>query len=89
VNPVVEYLLKVFFDDGNAFFTLANNILYIVAFGFIFVFSAVYLTIFIKFIIILNEEIWQTNGILNMIPMKILEKNQKVKEQVLNRKTIK
>jgi len=66
-----------------------NKIVYITALGFITVFSAVYLTIFIKFIMILNKEIWQTNGILNMIPMKVLEKNQKVKEQVLNRKTIK
>jgi len=53
------------------------------------VFSAIYLAIFIKFIIILKNEIWETNGILNMIPISVLDKNQKVKEQVLNRKTIK
>jgi len=87
--PIYEKLLKILYDDGLEFFELMHSILYIVAICFMVIFSAVYLGIFIKFIIILKNEMWETNGMLNMIPLNVLEKNQKVKEQVLNRKTFK
>jgi len=87
--PIVENLLAVLYEEGSAFFESVNKILFIIAISFIFVFSAVYLGIFIQFIIVLKNEIWETNGMLNMIPLNVLEKNKKVKEQVINRKTLK
>jgi len=83
---VVEYLIKTIFIEGNDFFDLMKEILIAVGTVFLVIFSVVYLVIFIKFIIILKNEIWETNGILNMIPASVLELNAKVKEQVLNRK---
>jgi len=84
--PVVEYLIKTIYIEGNEFFDLMKEVLFAVGSVFLIIFSGVYLFIFIKFIIILKNEIWETNGILNMIPVSVLEKNTKVKEQVLNRK---
>jgi len=84
--PVVEYLIRTIYIEGNEFFDKMKEILVAISSVFLSIFSVVYLFIFIKFIIILMNEIWETNGILNMIPICVLEKNTKVKEQVLNRK---
>lgn len=89
LSPVQEYLIEIFFKDANRFFDKANSITFAIAVSFITVFAIVYLCIFVRFIETLKNEIWETHGILNMIPMFILEGNAKVKEQVLNRKGIK
>ena len=86
LNPVLELLTLVFYNDANAFFELVKKVMYTVSITFVFVFSAVYQFIFIRFIKSLGEEIKQTHEIVNMIPLFVLQNNQKVKEQIWNHK---
>jgi hypothetical protein len=51
--------------------------------GFIFALIFAYIFIFNKFLDQLKREIWQTKGMLNMIPTKLLLKHPKLKEQFL------
>ena len=88
LSPVLEYLMMTFSGNALAFFDLVYNIVYIKAICFACLFAIIYLGIFIYFIRGLNQEIWQTHCILNMIPLFILENNLKVREQVWARKGI-
>ncbi|MDR3547558.1 MAG: hypothetical protein P4M11_04670 [Candidatus Pacebacteria bacterium] len=88
LNPILEYLTVVFHSDAKAFFELAKKVVYTISFCFIGLFSAIYLFIFIRFVGLLNTEIRQTREIVNMIPMTIIENNNKVRDQVWNHKGI-
>jgi hypothetical protein len=89
LSPALEYLIQVLYDDVMAFFDLVRKIVLIKAICYIIVFAGIYLFIFIQFIGVLNEEIWQTHGIVNMIPTFVLENNLEVREQVWKRTGIK
>lgn len=82
-----EFLMITFYSDMIAFFTLVEMIIEGKAIGFMIIFTAIYLWIFISFFSTLREEIWLTHEILKLIPMLILEKNLKVREEVLKRKS--
>jgi len=82
LNPLLELITLEFYNDAINFFNLIKLIVYVVSFSFVIIYAIVYLTVFIIFIRNLNSEIKHTQDILNMIPLFVLEKNPKVKEQV-------
>ena len=86
ISPLLEFIILAFYNDANAFFEMVKKIVYSVSICFVLIFLTVYLTIFVRFIGSLHEEIKQTHEIVNMIPMFVLEGNQKVREQVWNHK---
>lgn len=77
------------YNDIMAFFDVLVKAIVGKAVGFIVVFSAVYLWIFISFFATLKEEIWLTHEILKLIPICVLESNLKVREEVLKRRSVK
>ncbi len=79
LNSALELLMLVFYDDIMRFFDVVQNIVYIKTVCFFVVYIAIYLFIFIKFIRVLNEEIWQTHGMVNMIPTSVLQHNLRVR----------
>ncbi|MDR3547260.1 MAG: PAS domain S-box protein [Candidatus Pacebacteria bacterium] len=88
-SPVQEYLLRMFYADAQSFFNTVTDVEYCVPICFMVMFVAVYIGIFATFLTTLKKEIRETHGVLNMIPMFILESNPRVKEQVINHKQIK
>ena len=87
LDAAAEFLIVTFSADMIAFFDLIYNILIIKSVCFILVFAGIYLWIFITFFSTLKEEIWLTHEILKLVPMTILEKNVKVRDEVLKRKS--
>ena len=86
LTPAQEVLITEFYETMISFFNTIKTIEYIQAICFTIIFSGIYLWMFISLLVTLNEEIWLTNGIINMIPIFILEKNSVVREQVGKRK---
>ena len=79
-------LVTTFYSCALRFFDTVSKIVYGTSIGFSAVFVAIYVFVFARFILTLNEEIWNTRGMINMIPAVILEKNASVREQVWKRK---
>ncbi len=71
-----------FYYNAMDFFELVKRVLYAVSICFAAVFGGIYIVVFVRFIRGLNEEIWNARGVLNMIPIFILENNPAVREQV-------
>ncbi len=75
-------LMTTFYSCSMNFFEVVKKIVYGSSIGFVCMFVIVYALVFGRFIGILNEEIWHTRGMLNMIPTEIIEKNPRVREQM-------
>ncbi len=88
LSPVLEDLMVTFYNDAESFFSLVKNVVYGVSFGFLVVYAAVYLFMFIQFIGVLDDEIKQTRAIVNMIPPFVLEHNSRVRDQVRARQDV-
>lgn len=71
-----------FYNNSKSFFNVVIEIVLLKTILFGIIFSAIYLWIFINFLAILNEEIWVVQGIVNMIPLSVIKKNQRVREQI-------
>jgi hypothetical protein len=89
LNTIHEYLMVTFWECAVGFFNTVQQITYAKAICFMILFAAIYLFIFIRFFSVLNKEIWQTHGIVNMIPISVLENNIRVREQVCSRTGLK
>ncbi len=97
IGPVITFPLSfvlggavtVFYDCAMRFFSAVRNIVYGSSIGFAVVFAFVYVFVFARFIATLNEEIWHTRGMINIIPADVLEENLAVREQVWMRKGLK
>ncbi len=84
---VLGEMLALFCDCALRFFDLVRKIVYAASICFLSVFVAVYVIVFFRFIITLNNEIWQTREMVNVIPAEILNSNRAVREQVWKRRS--
>ncbi len=97
IGPILTFPLSfvlggavtVFYNCAARFFAAVRKIVYGASIGFAAVFAFIYIFVFARFIMTLNEEIWNTRGMINMIPANVLEKNLAVREQVWMRKGLK
>ncbi|MDR3548446.1 MAG: hypothetical protein P4M11_09325 [Candidatus Pacebacteria bacterium] len=83
---VLHGTMTVFYDCANRFFDTVGTIVYSTSSVFVGIFVVIYVLIFSRFIVTLNEEIWHTHEMVNMIPKDILEKNIVVRELVWKRR---
>ncbi len=86
MSSVTQQLTMAFYSDAMNFFYVIEKAVYAMSISFIVVFAGCYLVIFIRFISLLNNEIWQTQGLVSMIPYFILQENDKVRENVCKHK---
>ncbi len=83
---VLGKVMVAFYECAMQFFSTIRTIVYASSIGFIALFVGVYVLVFARFIGVLNEEIWHTRGMVNMIPIEILARNKRVREQVWHRR---
>ncbi|MDR3548776.1 MAG: hypothetical protein P4M11_11020 [Candidatus Pacebacteria bacterium] len=79
---ILGKLVISFYECAMQFFSTVKKIVYGSSAGFVVLFVAIYVAVFVRFIGVLNEEIWHTRGMINMIPVDILSHNEIVREQV-------
>ncbi len=89
ISAVTEILKEEFYSNITNFFSKIEKAVYSLAICFIVVFTGCYLVVFIRFISMLNNEIWQTQGMVGMIPQFVLKENAKVRESVCRHRGIK
>ncbi len=79
-------LMTVFYSCAAQFFSMITTLEFAISATFAVIFGLAYVLVFSMFIITLNEEIWHTREMINMIPANILDKNSAVREQVWKRR---
>jgi len=84
----LELQLIEYRKDAVKFYDLIKVIIAVKASVFVTIFLGLYLLILLGLLKRLSSEIWLTNGMLNMIPMFILESNSNVQNQIWLRKRI-
>ncbi len=72
-------------EDAFNFYDIIKKVAIAKAISFSVVFGLIYGLIFGYFLQLLRKEIWQTNGMISMIPNFVLKKNVSVMELVWNR----
>jgi len=84
----MEYLIRNYRIEATNFYDLINTLALAKVLVFGFIFTIVYFTVFINFLDTLKLEIWQTHGIINMIPDTVIETNKAVQEAIWKRRGI-
>jgi len=84
----MEYLIRHYRIEATNFYDLIITLALAKVFLFGLIFTIVYFTVFINFLETLKLEIWQTHGIINMIPDTVIENNKTVQEAVWKRRGI-
>ena len=79
----MNLLLEQFMNDAFAYFDKVLLIEFIKMLCFIIGLIVAFVLIFVPFLNQLKIKIWQTRGMLNMIPTKLLLNNDNLKEQFL------
>jgi len=85
----MDYLTDTFRDEATNFYNLIMSLAIGKASAFGIIFTIVYFVVFINFLNTLKLEIWQTHGIINMIPDIVIENNKEVQEAVWKRRGVK
>jgi len=84
----MDYITNIYKEESTNFLYLIKQLSIAKSCAFILIFGIVYFFVFINFLETLKLEIWQTHGIINMIPDKVLQKNAVVQEQVWKRRGV-
>jgi len=84
----MDHITEIYKSEAINFLLLIKQLAVTKASVFCVIFGIVYFFVFIYFLETLKFEIWQTHGIINMIPDKILDKNKEVQEQIWKRRDL-
>ncbi len=82
----LEQQIVEFGKDTDNFYRLIQIIVILKAVIFGVMFVLVYVLVFMGLLSILSDEIWLMKGMINMIPVFVLEGNEAVQKLVCNRK---
>ncbi len=82
----IEQLLIQYRKDAVAYYGVIESILIAKAAGFIVLFIAIYILVFVGLLGVLTREIWLTKGMLNMIPKFVVEHNMTVQTLIYERR---
>lgn len=82
--PAIDYLNLLFVDNLNSYMSSEENIEKIKFSIFIIMIFFVFLFIWTPYLRNLNTKIWRTKGMLNMIPMDIISKNENLKNAFIS-----
>ena len=82
--PAIDSLNQLFLSDFNSYLNDQINIENIIFAIFMIMIFIVFLFIWIPYLNNLNTKIWRTKGMLNMIPMDIISKNENLKNAFIS-----
>jgi len=82
--PAIDSLNQLFLSDFNSYLNDQINIENIIFAIFMIMIFIVFLFIWIPYLNNLNTKIWRTKGMLNMIPMEIISKNENLKKAFIS-----
>lgn len=82
--PAIDALNQLFMSDFNSYLDYQNSVEDIKFSIFIIMLFVVFLFIWTPYLKNLNMKIWRTKGMLNMIPMDIIRKNENLKNAFIS-----
>lgn len=82
--PAIDSLNQVFLNNLKSYLDYQDNIEKIKFSIFIIFMVVVFVLIWMPYLKNLNTKIWRTKGMLNMIPMDIISKNENLKNAFIS-----
>lgn len=88
LQAALELQLTTYRQDTVRFYEFVQMIVVVKAVGFFVLFLALYLFVLLKLLAILKAEILLTHGMLNMIPLFVIEGNLRIQNKIWQRRYV-